>query len=305
MVTTQLSPHQLFKRVRSSRISVYRRLRALSMMARDLDEANAALVAQADVARQDAALAPTQIADLLNEASKIVHAQLLPRLRYYRLRLANLHELTEPQQQWLQAYFQQRIYPLLTPLAVDPGRPFPKLAPGRLYLLVVLQTDGKFGGEREVYGLVKMSNRMPRLVRAQGGEGLHQRSTRKRRRDHCCLLWREDVIRYFIGTLFSGMKIKGVYQFRFVCVPEADAAGPPKPIDKPRTVCAPVLRVDVEAETPSHLVQWLVDHLQTSLDRVLYCERPLGMADLCELADYLTLMRGRQPAVEGSPAQQH
>ena len=266
-------------------------------MARDLDEANAALTLQAGSENHVAPLAPTQIADLLNEASKIVHAQLLPRLRYYRLRLADLNELTEPQQQWLQDYFQQRIYPLLTPLAVDPGRPFPQLAPGRLYLLVVLQTDGKYGGEREVYGLVKMSNRMPRLVRAQGGEGLRQRSTRKARRDHCCLLWREDVIRYFIGSLFNGMKIKGVYQFRFVCAPEADAVGQPKGLDKPRIVCAPVLRVDVEAETPSHLVEWLINHLHTSLDRVLYCERPLGMADLCELADYLTLMRGTQPAV--------
>ena len=267
------------------------------MMARDLDEAQAMLAAQVDVAKQTAPLAPTQIADLLNEASKLVHAQLLPRLHYYRLRLADLNELTEPQQQWLQDYFQQRIYPLLTPLAVDPGRPFPKLAPGRLYLLVVLQTDGKYGGEREVYGLVKMSNRMPRLVRAQGGEGLRQRPRRKARRDHCCLLWREDVIRYFIGSLFNGMKIKGVYQFRFVCAPEADAVGQPKGLDKPRIVCAPVLRVDVEAETPSHLVEWLINHLHTSLDRVLYCERPLGMADLCELADYLTLMRGTQPAV--------
>lgn len=274
-------------------------------MARNLDEANAALIAQGGVVHQDAALAPTQIADLLNEASKIVHAQLLPRLRYYRLRLANLHELTEPQQQWLHRYFQQHIYPLLTPLAVDPGRPFPKLAPGRLYLLVVLQTDGKFGGEREVYGLVKMSNRMPRLVHAQSPERLRGGSARKARRDHCCLLWREDVIRYFIGTLFSGMQIKGVYQFRFVCVPEADAAGQPKPLEKQRTICAPVLRVDVEAETPRHLVQWLVDHLQTSLDRVLYCERPLGMADLCELADYLTLMRSQPPTAESSAARQH
>ena len=111
------------------------------------------------------------------------------------------------------------------------------------------------------------------------------------------------MIRYFIGSLFNGMKIKGVYQFRFVCTPEADGAGQPKPLAKQRTVCAPVLRVDVEAETPSHLVQWLVDHLHTSADRVLYCERPLGMADLCELADYLTLMRSSQPPVDaGQPA---
>lgn len=299
MIATNLSPFQLFKRAQSSRISVFRRLHALSMMARDLDDAQDA----ANTPRASG-LEPGQIAALLNEASKLVHAQLLPRLRRYRLRLADLHDLTEPQQQWLQGYFQQRIYPLLTPLAVDPGRPFPKLAPGRLYLLVVLQTDGKFGGEREVYGLVKMSNRMPRLVRAQAEES--NSSSRKARRASCCLLWREDVIRYFIGSLFSGMQIKGVYQFRFVCAPTTGDDGLPTPLRKQRTVCAPVLRVDVEAGTPAHLVQWLVDHLHTTPDRVLYCDRPLGMADLCELADYLTLMRATlAQSAEAGPAKQH
>jgi len=249
-----------------------------------------------------------QVAELLNEASTFVHAQLLPRLRRYRLRLTELQELSDGQTQWLQRYFRQHIYPLLTPVAVDPGRPFPKLLPGRIYLLVVLQTQGKLGGEREIYGLVKMSNRMPRLVMAQGeAGGAAPLRTRKGARPPCCLLWREDVIRHFIGSLFRGMKIKGVYQFRFVCAAPLAADAPVEDSANARAICAPVQRVDVEAGTPPHLVQWLVDHLHTSLDRVLYCQRPLGMADLGELADYLAQMRTRltAPGIEPGPGRQH
>lgn len=307
MVTTNLSPRQLFQRAQAPRISIARRLQALSLMARHLDELyTRAAPPEATLPPPAGELGALQVAELLNEASNFVHTELVPRLRRYRLRLANLQELSDGQAQWLHRYFRQHIYPLLTPVAVDPGRPFPKLLPGRLYLLVVLQTQGKFGGEREIYGLVKMSNRMPRLVMAQGETGLTGRRSAKRTRPPCCLLWREDVIRHFIGSLFQGMKIKAVYQFRFVCAPPPEDAALPQEA-KSRTVCTPVQRVDVEAGTPPALVQWLVDHLHTSPDRVLYCQRPLGMADLGELADYLAVMRARlaTPGDEQAPVRQH
>jgi len=291
MVTTNLSPHQLFQRAQAPRISIARRLQALSLMARYLDEFYArATPAESALAAPASEVSTSQVAELLNAASTFVRAQLVPRLRRYRLRLAEFQELSDSQAQWLHRYFRQHIYPLLTPVAVDPGRPFPKLLPGRLYLLVVLQAQGKLGGEREIYGLVKMSNRMPRLVLAQGEAGSASSARRKATRPPCCLLWREDVIRHFIGSLFQGMTIKAVYQFRFVCATPPAAASAPDAATS-RAICAPVQRVDVEAGTPPQLVQWLVDHLHTTPDRVLYCQRPLGMADLGEVADYLALMR--------------
>jgi polyphosphate kinase len=331
--TDNPDPLQLFHRVQSKRLSLARRLRALGQLAKKLDSyfcqahpdgrAPATLHPPAvagDGAEESAPLAPAaavtpaDAGQLLHAANQIARGQLLPRLPRYHVRLAAFDELTESQLAWLHAYFRRSIYPLLTPLAVDPAHPFPQVAPGPLYFLVTLRAfgqlcrlrngqlplagesarnrpgpatkDGTYMDEREIYGLVNLAGSTARLVRVQP-DGAAEAA------EPTLLLWREEIIRHFIATLFVEMEVTGVYQFRVLRAtrpsPAADDGHDHAVTENvpPRPERVPVVHIDVEQGMPPHLVQWLVDHLHASGDCVLPCAPPLAMGDLDELVNYL------------------
>src|SRR5262249_22056064 len=102
------------------------------------------------------------------------------------------------QQERLRAYFEQEIYPVLTPLAVDPGHPFPYISNLSLSLAVVVH-DPQTGQDR--FARVKVPQRavLPRLIKVGAA-------------------WQyvllEEVIRAHIGQLFAGMEIRACYPFR-------------------------------------------------------------------------------------------
>src|SRR5205085_6840230 len=101
---------------------------------------------------------------------------------------------------FLQDYFAREVFPVLTPIAIDPGHPFPHLRNKSLNLAV------RFGGAgpaaRLRYGLVPVPAVLPRLVELPDGDG---------RRSYLLL---EDVIARHVVQLFPGMPIEGTYPFK-------------------------------------------------------------------------------------------
>lgn len=237
--------------------------------------------------RTPAKVAGLNLALLLEEATQLVHTQLLPRIQRYRVQIAAVEQLTEAQRGWLWQYFQQQIYPLLTPFVVDSGHPFPHLQSRRLNFLVVLQSSMTALRTKEHYGLLQIPARLPRLIQVQPCTPAS--TSAKNAKPIRCLLWREEIIRQFLPGLFSGSRIQAVYQFRLLRAQRDNspatliAAGP-----GPVSAKGPITRLDIEKAMPPHLRQWLIQRLQIHTDQVLACAPPLGLADLCELADYLT-----------------
>jgi len=226
------------------------------------------------------------IAALLEEAAQLVHAQLLPRIQRYRVQIVAIEQLTEAQRAWLWDYFVQQIYPLLTPLAIDSGRPFPAIQSCRLNFLVVLQATTQPGRMVERYGVVQIPARLPRLIRVESvGAEARRAGTAKPVR---YLVWREEIVRYFLPAIFSGMTVTAAYQFRLLRAnldnpnaPSIASGQPPSPGQ------APIVRLDIEKPMPPHLRHWLIGRLHLSPDQVLSCTTPLGLGDLCELAKQL------------------
>ena len=283
---------RLLKQAQSTRLSLPKRLRALGEMAQDIDQ----FVTVAATARQQShADTPAAITDgvdvaaILDEATQLVHAQLLPRMWRYRVQIRAVEQLTEGQRAWLWQYFQQQIYPLLTPLAIDSGHPFPYLQSRRLNFLVALRPQAHQGAGRPRYGVVQIPARLPRLIQAH--PCLPSRSTANRTRPLRCLVWREEIVHYFLPTLFSGLTVDAAYQFRLLRAqqPSNSATAPePHAAEQQQGLAqAPVIRLDVEKSTPPHLRRWLVNQLRVNDECVLDCATPLGLADLCQLADYL------------------
>ena len=225
------------------------------------------------------------LALLLDEATQLVQTQLLPRIRWYRVRVTAIEQLNDAQQLWLRRYFQEQVYPLLTPFAVDSGHPFPFIQDRRLNFLVVLQAKNRLY-EAEQYGVVPIPSRLPRLIQAH--PCLPPPARTRNPTPIRCFVWREEVVRHFLPTLFSGVTVKAVYQFRLLRASHVSTLAPAMGAEAGvRVAKGPITQLAVEKAMPHHLRQWLSNRLPVNMDQVLACATPLGLGDLCELADYL------------------
>lgn len=283
---------RLLKQAQSTRLSLPKRLRALSELAQGIDQAVTLVPTQVLLEATKAPACPftADIATVLDEAAHLIHAQLLPRMRRYRVQIVAVDQLSEAQRTWLWHYFQQQIYPLLTPLAIDSGHPFPYLQSRRLNFLVSLRNQSQPIAKPR-YGVVQIPARLPRLIQAQ--PCLPSSTTANRARPLRCLVWREEIVRYFLPSLFSGLTVDAAYQFRLLrvqmeCNPAGRSPQGGTLTDlQPGQPPAPVIRLDIEKSTPAPLRRWLINQLRVNDECVLDCMAPLGLADLCQLADYL------------------
>uniref|UniRef100_B8HTB6 Polyphosphate kinase n=1 Tax=Cyanothece sp. (strain PCC 7425 / ATCC 29141) TaxID=395961 RepID=B8HTB6_CYAP4 len=152
---------------------------------------------------QELAAISDRLRPMVTEQHQHFEQVLRPALRAYGVYLLDYPELTSPQRQHLQTYFEQRIFPILTPLAVDPSHPFPHISNLSLNLAVVLKDPVT---DVEHFARVKVPSSLPRFLPlppefAQPG-----------------LVWvgvpLEQVIAHNLEALFPGMTIQEYYCFR-------------------------------------------------------------------------------------------
>jgi len=209
------------------------------------------------------------------------------RLEQKGLYIWPVKQLNAQQQDWLTNYFTHHIYPVLTPLAVDPGRPFPYLSSDSLNLLIVLQPPAEqriISGP--LYARIKVPRQVvPRLVHipAIGIPTAHIQPAAH------FLVWSEEIIRYFADQLFPGMAVTAIYQFRLLRAHITSDPAHPDPLPRQQKT-APVVRLDVEEGTPPRVLRWLLEHLNVPSDVVVHCTRPLTVASLTDLANIVTAL---------------
>lgn len=203
---------------------------------------------------------PRWVEALFQEGAHVLHASLLPDLREDGMVITRVAQTDEGQRAWLHRYFMQRIYPRLTPLAVDPGRPFPFISNESLNLLVELRRPEAADGPAwpQLFARVKIPPEIPALLAVPsvvegqftgvGGPVVH--------------VWTADLVRFFIHHLFPGMPVRRVCFFRIVRG-EMSLPGAPRlaPARHRRQEDRPVVRVDVEQRMEEPVLAWLVQHL--------------------------------------------
>jgi len=224
---------------------------------------------------------------ILGALGQLIGDSIPARLEQKGLYIWPVKQLTAQQQDWLLDYFTRQIYPVLTPLAVDPGRPFPYLSSDSLNLLIVLQPPAEqrvIGGR--LYARIKVPRQVvPRLVHVPmfGTPAAHIQP-------HAHFwVWSEEIIRHFADHLFPGLAVTALYQFRLLrahVTPDATGANP---LPRQQKI-ASVVRLDVEEGTPPHLLHWLLEHLDVPSDVVVRCTQPLTIASLAELADIVAAL---------------
>lgn len=191
---------------------------------------------------------------LIDRASRALHAVVLPRLREVGVRLLRVDELDPHERARVDAFFDAQVYPVLTPLAVDPGHPFPYISNLSLSLAVDLR-DPASGEER--FARVKVPKSIPRWVPTG------------RPSSYVPL---EELIRSHLPTLFPGMEVSGAHVFRLTRHSDLDLSTSEEPEDLLATIeeqlfqrrFGEVVRLEVEAGTPAHLETLLLDELRAS-----------------------------------------
>lgn len=202
---------------------------------------------------------------------------LLPQLSAeYDIEVRRPHELTTGQREYLRGFFRQQLYPLLTPLAVDPGHPFPFISSHSINLLVHLSSPDQGTGPLS-YARIKVPRLMSRFVSIP--------STSEKR----LYIWSEDAVTSFLHELFPGMQIESVYLFRVLRAASGNRNGDVLEAQsrglRHQQLSSPVARLEVETAMPESVVEWLSSNLQVPFQLCFRCAGPLALFQLVDLAN--------------------
>ncbi|MEN6431091.1 MAG: polyphosphate kinase 1, partial [Coriobacteriales bacterium] len=194
--------------------------------------------------------------------------------------LHDYEDLTSEQRARAEAYFDETVFPVLTPLAFDPGRPFPHISNLSLNLAVLVRSSS--GEER--FARVKIPKALPRLVPV-GPSG----SESGVRREHH-FVWIEQLVSARLGALFPGMEVVEVHPFRVtrdaeMAIQELEADDLLSSIEEGvrRRRFGSVVRVTVNPGMPAFIRDILLENLKVTPADVITLGPPLGGSDLMEL----------------------
>ena len=227
---------------------------------------------------------------------------------YPTLAEAGIHILGYPdldhrQKAYVKKYFAQVIFPVLTPLAFDPGRPFPHISNLSLNLAVLIRDPA--GKER--FARVKVPGTLPRLVplrRSSGGV----RKDGTAPRSHY-FVWLEQVIAAHLGTLFPGMEILAAHPFRVVrdadiLIQELEAYDLLETMEESvrRRRFGSVVQLAVNKSTPVDIRDILRENLEVERRDIYTIDGPLGLSDLMGLTQIDRYDLKEPPFVPATPA---
>jgi polyphosphate kinase len=266
------------------------RLRFVAISANNLDEFYSVRVA--GLVGQDRAgvvtpspdgLTPSQQLAAIHERARALidgqqHAwqDLRTKLREAHLMVVDRPDLTDADKQWLEEWFMDRVFPVLTPLAVDPAHPFPFIANLALCLVFKLVREEDGGTMRALLPLPPQVERFIRLPSRRGAGAMR-------------FVLLEDVILLFLDRLFPGFIMAESGLFRLIR--DTDVEFEEEAEDLVRSYESALkrrrrgraIRLSVTANTPSDMLDFVAEELDAPRSEVFVVDGLLGLSDLTQL----------------------
>ena len=278
-------------------VPLFERLKFLSITASNLDEFNMVRVAslrdQVNAGYTKKDISGLNASQQLEKISEAMHAfvkdqyttynrSLLPALEKAGLEIiGDYKELTEQQCTYLDRYFDENIYPILTPMAMDSSRPFPLVRNKSLNIgALIASKEGKKKKEEKVeFATVQVPSVLPRIVNLPDAEDGHK-----------VIILLEEVVRKYIGNLFQHYRVLCAYPYRIMRnaeldVDEDEAEDLLKEIQKQlkKRQWGEVIRLEIEEGVDKRLLKILTKEFKVSESDIFFIPGPIDLTFLMKM----------------------
>ncbi len=249
-----------------------------------------------------------RVTNMFAEQGRLLGEAILPELAENGIRLVDLSQLSTTQRAGLRTYFERDVFPVLTPLAVDPGHPFPHIS----NLSVNLAVELAGSGSETRFARVKIPDVIPRLIHVETVLGQHVNG--KKSKYH--FVWLDQLVAHNLSSLFPGVPVRGSYLFRVIRdadieIHEEEGADLRISVERGlrQRRFGETVALMVERAMPDHMRSVLAQGLRLEGDEIHSVERPLGLVSLKQLHSidrpelkYLPLVpRVATPITAGEP----
>ena len=225
-----------------------------------------------------------EVRRLIERIQDLLRDTLLPALQHEGIRITDISSLAPEERFAMDAYFLEHVFPVLTPLAFDPGRPFPHISSGSLNLAVVV---GDNQGT-ENFARVKVPDSLPRLVPVISGS--RQGKVCKPPKTESTFVWLEGLIAANLHLLFTGMEIVEACPFRVtrdaeIAIQELESDDLLECVEeamKQRRFSS-VVRLQVDTNVSEKILEILASNLPIDKQDVYRIRGSIGLGRLMEL----------------------
>ena len=226
----------------------------------------------------------TDVGNLMTSVSRCYRRQIEPALEKAGIQIRAFAELNEQQQARAIKYFTRNVFPVLTPLAFDPGRPFPHISNLSVNLAALIR-DAE--GEQH-FARIKVPDSLPQLIPVDAVS----RAAARKKSVRQTYIWLEDLVRANLDALFPGMTVQEAHPFHVtrdadIEIQELEAGDLLETTEEGlrQRRFGDVVRLQVDHEMPTSMLRILMSNLEVARADVYRVRGPLSFSLLKYVAD--------------------
>ncbi|MET0533073.1 MAG: polyphosphate kinase 1 [Steroidobacter sp.] len=232
-------------------------------------------------------------ATLVKDQYELLNQLVFPALAAEGHHFVNAKTLTAEQRKWVGEYFAKEVEPVLTPLGLDPARPFPRIQNKSLNFIVRLSGKDAFGRDTEL-AVVQVPRSLPRIIRLPTSPSEPTKTY---------FVFLSAVISTFIAQLFNGMKVEGSWQFRvtrnsdlFVDDEEVDNLLRAIEGELAQRRYGAAVRLETSQDCPEDITNFLLRHFALKRDDLYQVNGPVNLNRLTAIYDLVDRPDLKYPA---------
>jgi len=270
---------------------VFERMKFLSIVSSNLDEffmvRVASLIDQAMAGlniKDSSGMTPDEqlnkitvrIKQMVKEQYDCYNDSLIPALNNEKISFLNINELDTTQEKYVEDYFFNTVYPVLTPMVVDRSRPFPLVLNKSLNIALLLENEEE---DEPIFGMVQVPSVLDRLLKVPSEDGKY------------CYVFLEEIIQKYIDKLFTGFNKFTLSQFRITRntdqgLDEEEAEDLMQAIEEyiKKRKWGMAIRLELREDIDKRLLDILTEKFELDVEDLYYINGPLDLTFLMKLS---------------------